>query len=367
MALQLTLSKGNGWVVEGYVSPHSGSRNTLITITYQLNIAGSARMKVYLTDYDPTCNCFKYTIYKTILDYFPVDPSNISPIHIKLNNTKSWFYRICLKVAYNGSYYRDCDSGNQFLLIDSTPIIYNIIETKPKIYMSAKIPNEIHEFSKIPISVSIRNTGENATIKVYSYIYNKTNIYFGNSKEIFLAKGTQLNFTLYLKTPYRGNYTLKVRAKGFSDIAIPVKILPKENVSLSLFVDKVKNKTRITVSNLGKNFENFSLIVVGNNSQSFDVSLGPRRSYEIFSNISPYAVLVARDFLTAEIFSHNSSCSCNFTLKGSSLLNVSTPKKYLEDKSLPITKEMLLYTNKEMLLYSVIVSFSLVGLWLMIR
>ncbi len=383
-------------MIEGYVNPHKGNRGTLIMINYSVSssVTSDARVKVYLNEYDDSINGFDYNIDKTLIDYFTINPDNISPITLKLTDINSGFYRICLRLAYDGDYYRDCDKGNQFLLIDDTPI--NIIEQpKPLINMIVQSPAKVFAGENFTINITINNQGSSANLKVYSYIINGTykvseGFWTANKKELMLSSGTTTNLTLMNTVNSAGDYLLIIKAKGFSEIRKPIKVLIKPVKKLLLNkLRLINNSLRIIVSNAGNKDENVTIKFYSSARNLTKQLILPKgHFFEWFINKSGfdknvYALLFNNDLLIDEksLFFNNSK---SYEVTNYSSLITESMNELVNDSLLIINRsenvtmynETMNYLtghfiatgiNMEILLYSLIVTVSLTALYVVLR
>lgn len=297
-----SMGLSSAWMIEGEVSPHQGDRETLITISYWVNVTSDARVKVYLNAYDPVANGFDYNIDKTLIEYFEVQPANLSPIKLKLTNTASGLYRVCLRLAHNGSYYRDCDKANQFLLIDDTPILLQgVQEESPDLRMIVNSTSQVIINKLFLTNLTVINKGSGAFEgRVYSYVRNNsgrvsTGSYSGNQEGLFLSPGAETWLSLGNKVAWVGNHTLVVKAVGRETYECN-RDLEAVNPSGKSFLSDLRvinGQLRVVASNTGA--VNKSLLVRFyslNNSFAQEVNLLPRRSVEFFVNSSAISGMV---------------------------------------------------------------------------
>jgi len=282
-------------MIEADLTPHKGDRGTVILLNYSLNetITDDARVKIYLNEYDPVDNGFDYNIDETLFDYFEVNPNNITPINLVLTDVSSGFYRICLRLAHNGSYYRDCDSGNQFLLIDGTPITININPLPmPIIGLSVEAPSTVFSGEEFFVNVSVSNHGTiEAEVRVYSYVYNSSvklseGAWDSNSENLTLSPGASALLTLSNLVNSEGQFILNVRAKHGKNVDVRKEISVVKKPVKKLFLDDLKlvnDCLRVTVSNAGYQEENISLSVYSSRFElKQNITLGSRSFYEEF-------------------------------------------------------------------------------------
>ncbi|MBD3312117.1 hypothetical protein GF352_01525 [archaeon] len=292
-----SLGSAVAWMIEGEVSPHQGDRDTVITIDYDINntVTDDARVKVYLNAYDPIDNGFDYNIDKTLIEYFEVEPDNLSPIRIELTNTVSGLYRICLRLAHNSSYYRDCDKANQFLLIDDTPIwIQGLQEESPELKLVVESPSQVLVNEGFEVNVTIVNEGSGVFDgRLYSYVSNGTKVsvgsYSGNQESLFLSPGAETLIRLDNEVFSRGNHSLVVKAVGGEkyEVRRGITVLEPEGKRFLSRLRFINDELRIVASNTGSVNKSVLIKLYSlNYSFSQEAGLDPRRSYEVFINSS---------------------------------------------------------------------------------
>ncbi len=372
----LVLVVVNALMVEGDVSPHRGDRSTIITITYWVNQSLiNPRVKVYLSNYIPESNSFNSSTSNILIDYFNVNPFNLSPITLSLNQSPSNFYRICLglRADNKSSTYIDCDKGNQFLLVDDTPIIIKqTIQPITGVRLIVSYPRIVVVNKSFIINASIFNElPVNVNVTVYSYIINHTKkvskgSWNSNAVNYYLSSFAGTNLSLILTPSYVGNFTLVIKARysSLTQARLPITIINDDgkiflnNISLS------NGLVRIVASNTKSDEKNLSLIFLSDSlffNQSFNLS--PRHSKEFFFNSSGFvnALLLSNnklvDVKTLIIPNKGVNCSCVFN--NSFNINKSN---YLNNTNL--ISGMYFAENKESLLYLLILITSLIGGWL---
>ena len=104
------------WVIEGSVSPHYGTADTEVVLSYVINssYAGSARLMICLDEYDFNNLEYDYDCDILLREVNIILPESGEEI-FRLSNP-SWLYRFCLKLYtnYSSSPYSDCDNDNTF-------------------------------------------------------------------------------------------------------------------------------------------------------------------------------------------------------------------------------------------------------------
>lgn len=292
-----SLGSAVAWMIEGEVSPHQGDRDTVITIDYDINstVTDDARVKVYLNAYDPVDNGFDYNIDETLIEYFEVEPDNLSPIKLELTNTVSGLYRICLRLAHNSSYYRDCDKANQFLLIDDTPIlVQGLQEESPELKLVVESPCQVFVNEGFDVNVTVINEGSGVFDgRLYSYVTNgskvSTGSYTGNQENLFLSPGAQTLVRLDNEVFSSGNHSLVVKAVGGEkyEVRKSITVLEPAGKRFLSRLRVINDELRIVASNTGSVNKSVLIRLYSlNYSYSQEASLEPRRSYEVFINSS---------------------------------------------------------------------------------
>lgn len=288
----ITVRIANAWMIESEITPHQGTRETEVVINYQLNetITGTPRLKIYLNLYDPTINGFDYNIHDTLMDYFEVNPSNTTPIKLKLTDKKSWFYRICLRMEYEGNYYRDCDAGNQFLLLDDTPINLQLLQEEiSDLILEAQTPENAVINEEAIINATLTNYGSEKQVTLYSYIHNGSqkisqDAWDANAQTITLAGGAVTQTTLKNTATTIGNFTITIRARTDKDIDIKKTISIQEPESVNLLINDIKiidNKVRVIASNYGSINETITLtIYLIDSITQKNITLNTKRAYQ---------------------------------------------------------------------------------------
>jgi hypothetical protein len=378
-------------MIEGEVNPHKGDRDTLLVIDYVLgpDVIGDARVKVYLNAYDPIDNGFDYCIDETLIDYFNVNPDNVAPINIKLSGIVSGFYRVCLKLAYDGSYYQDCDKENQFLLIDDTPITQTIEEApKPDIELTVISPDKVLVNQEFMINISVSNKGSALFDGVvYSYVHNGSEklsqgAWDGNSEELSLSPGACTQVILLNKILKKGNFTITVRVKHDETIDVKKNIEAVLEDDNCLFLNSplvIDDELRVTVSNICGD-EALVNLVVYSQEESFNNSFTvlPKRSYEAFINASLIKgrafILLYKDLTLVD---EKNIVIDSFSNESPIMINNGTPlgKLQYQDNGTPFITGWFISSNylseepldsMEILLYPIIIVLSLTSLVILI-
>ncbi len=391
------LSTAFAWTIEGEVTPHKGDSNTEIVISYLLNetVKSDARVKVYLNEYDAEENGFDYTIDKVLMDYFEVNPEDISPIILRLNDTDSGFYRICLRLAYNSSYYRDCDKGNQFLLINNNePSVIIVNSTLPAVSVESGILERVNQSEPFTSTVKITNNKDySINVTAYSYAYNKSKCvsegsWLANKVQAELQSMETAGFELINRINVTGVFDFKVMVRyadgEYYDVKRRIIVLKKNESRLILSpVAQLNSSVRLTVSNTGEAEGNASLIIVtSNDSARHDVIIKPRHSFEVkqeLSNIDQnvYAYLFDNGFLIdAKEFSFKQYLNeTRMTKTKTENIEDSSPasvESQVSDSKSMVTgayafKQEELGVNMETILYLIVITVSIIGFGLLIR
>ena len=374
-------------MIEADVNPHQGNRETGILVNYSINetIKSDARVKLYLNQWDPVDNGFDYNIDYTLRDYFAVDPGNLSPLNIKLTSIPSGFYRICMRLAHNGSYYRDCDSGNQFLLIDDTPINSVVQEDPLPIKLEVFVPEQVFVGEEFVINASIINDGVlSKEVKVYSYVHNGSKrvsegVWDSNAENLTLSPGSIASVSLRNEVRVLGDYSLTVKAVHESSISVrrDLKVVQhvEDNISLNEIRD-IDDMLRIVVSNPTMEAHDLCLRVYSPDyvyEQNF--TLSPKRSSEDFFNLTNWLIvfLYSGNYLIDEkVYVDNSSPINNspVTINESFVVNntfntisglLNNSPSYVNESYQAITGNAFIEPvfSMETLLYSFIVMISL--------
>ena len=298
--LIIFLTLGNlalGWHIEGSVSPHKGDRERDITITYSINKPiKNPRVKVYLSNYIPETNSFNTSTSHILINYFNVDPDNISPIHLKLTDEPSNFYRICLGMRCDGcsSTYTDCDKDNQFLLIDDTPIQETVVKVEPSdLHVFVSAPQKVFAGERFFVNATLANDGGDKEIRLYSYVRNGSKkvsegSWTGNAIFVQLAGRSSSTFTLSNVVNKVGKFLLTVRANYGKKISVVREInvvrRPLEEIGLSTLL--VNKTLRILVSNPDYYEHNATFVLfTPDNVTVKKISILPKHSYESFFNL----------------------------------------------------------------------------------
>ena len=401
--LALTIiNLSNAVMIESEVTPHNGNRNTEIIINYTLDpsVTSDARIKLYLDKYDSTTNGFDSNIDKTIIDYFEIDPLNTSPVKIYITDESSWFYRICMRLAHNSKYYTDCDSNNQFLLLDDTPITTNLLLPEQSITLNAESPVIVNLAEEFTINVSIKNTGAaDLNLNIYSYALNNTKKvsegdWDSNSQSFLISSNSIVNATLRNKISYNGTFNLRIRAEyNGKKVDITREIIVINSQYSRLIMDKpvlVNDKIRVTVTNLGTITENVTMNLYTNKGETItNLLLIPRTCKEVFIEATNVTGFIKSTLYYNNILILNTDTFINKTFN-----NDESTIKYFEEKinnSLQTSDEenaLLLISNQtsntsnsrihliddkttkistETLLYSLIVGVSLISGYVVIK
>ena len=327
-------------MIESEVNTHQGDRNTEITINYTLDpsITSDARIKLYLDKYDTTNNNFDSNIDKTIIEYFDINPLNTSPISVRLTDETSWFYRICMRLAYNSKYYTDCDSNNQFLLLDDTPIINNIQMPEQSITINTESPVIVNSSDEFTTNISIKNTGaSDINLNIYSYALNNSKKisegdWGSNLQSFLISPNSIVNTTLKNTINHNGTFKLRVRAEYSKTVDITKEITVVNDKISRLIMDKpilVNNNIRVTVTNLGTITENVTMFLYTSNGEIINnLSLNPRTCKEVFIDATNITGFIKSTLYNNNILILNTDSFINKTIK-----NEETSIKYFEEKT----------------------------------
>lgn len=327
-------------MIESEVNTHKGDRSTEITINYTLDpsVTSDARIKLYLDKYDTTNNNFDSNIDKTIIEYFDINPLNTSPISIRLTDEPSWFYRVCMRLSYNSKYYTDCDSNNQFLLLDDTPIINNLLAPEQSISISAESPVIVNSSDEFTTNVSIKNTGvSDINLNIYSYALNNSKKisegdWESNMQSFLISPNSIINTTLKNTISYNGTFKLIIRAEYEKTVDITKEITVITGKISRLIMDKpiiVNDKIRITVTNLGTITENLTMFLYTNNGETVKkLLIDPRTCKEVFIDAVNITGFVKTTLYKDNILILNTDSFINKTTK-----NEKTSVKYFEEKT----------------------------------
>ncbi len=378
----LVLVVVNALMVEGDVSPHRGDRSTIITITYWVNQSLiNPRVKVYLSNYVAETNSFNSSTSNVLIDYFNVDPFNLSPITLSLNQSPSNFYRICLGLRADGksSTYTDCDKGNQFLLVDDTPIIIKqVVQPITGVKLIVSYPRIVVVNKSFIVNASIINElPVDVNITVYSYIINHTRkissgSWTSNAVNCYLSSFGGANLSLIVTPSYVGNFTLVVKAKysSLTQARLPVTVISDNGRVFLNNISLLNGLTRVVASNIKSDKVNLSLIFLSNGlfvNKSFNLS--SRHSREFFFNSSGFvsALLLSSnklvDIKTLLIPDKNETIIIPNEINCSCEINNSINKS----NNAALISGMSVAESKESLLYLLILITSLIGGWLVFK
>ncbi|MFA5406439.1 MAG: CARDB domain-containing protein [Candidatus Nanoarchaeia archaeon] len=356
-------------MIEADVLPHKGNRDTDIIINYEISSTTliNPRIKVYLSNYIPETNAFNTSTSLVLIDYFNIELGNLSPINLKLNNTISGFYRICLGLRADGvsSTYTDCDSGNQFLLIDETPIIMPVKPPQHKVLLIANPPAKAYSGEQFIINVTLINTGtSNSTVTVYSYAEGVA------SKPIIVSLSPDASSIIQLTQTINstGKQQLMVIADYGQRVEVTGSIIIEEQLVRNVFLEEpvmINDSLRLTVTNLGTINETITIKLYGAETVlSWNKTVFPLKSADYMINQSQVDGLM-RIFLYNNNFLIQEKIFLIKTLKQNNSVSSLTNEQNLN----AVTGMQLIVNDSGMenLLYLIMVLLSITSLVLVIK
>jgi len=363
------------WVIEGSVSPHHGTTETEIALSYVINnsYTGKARLKICLDEYDFNNLKYDYDCDILLREVNITMPEPGQEI-FKLNQP-SWLYRFCLKLYANGSTYSDCDNDNTFFL-NNQYYEQPVDEDKPLLIVSVYAPEYVMQNHEFTSYVNINNQGsDDREVLVYSYAYNGSTImsegfinswkksWTANQKRVVVPRLSSATVSLINRINNSGFFDYNVRVK-FGDESIDTR--KKINVS----------EEKIAIASIDSiSYDNQSLIVCTKNLGAADANV----TLKLFS----YNLSIEESFLV----SPKRTVEKNFTIPDLGFVHVLllVDKSIIDEEGLTIdyanevvqedflinktanVAEQTQIFSIETVLYSITVTICLAGVYLLVR
>jgi len=243
-----------------------------------------------------------------------------------------------MRLAYNSKYYTDCDSNNQFLLLDDTPIINNIQMPEQSITINTESPVIVNSSDEFTTNISIKNTGaSDINLNIYSYALNNSKKisegdWGSNLQSFLISPNSIVNTTLKNTINHNGTFKLRVRAEYSKTVDITKEITVVNDKISRLIMDKpilVNNNIRVTVTNLGTITENVTMFLYTSNGEIINnLSLNPRTCKEVFIDATNITGFIKSTLYNNNILILNTDSFINKTIK-----NEETSIKYFEEKT----------------------------------
>ena len=363
------------------LTPKSGYGDVILS--YSLNRSfESAELNIFIEKYQIEANSFfnyGYDIKKKIQKEIN---SSIGEFQISISELEPWLYRFFVNLSLNNVVF--C-AYSDYMLLQRTSTIEKIvyIEKEPNLTISLlSAPKEVSPNQIFEVIVNLTNLGSDASIKIYSYVYNysrnntqlismgKNNFGFSynwnsNEKEIFLPSLSSSIVFLenkIIENASEGEYDLRIRARvNESKYDLTTKIFVKKEVSITRF-DFFNHTLHIDITNHGNIQKNVSLILIDDEilRRDFFIDGKTTKEFSFFINNTNVFVLllVANNIIEIKHLSIELQKTQYFEEKlNSSDLNNYNQRSEVNKKIEKITGFSVL--SEEISLYSMIFSISL--------